>query len=104
MNIPGPDSSGELGKLFSQIQSKSIHDKEVRHSPPTSRGAADAVDLSRLAQDIRNYSSRAAELPDVRTDRIHQIQKALAEGKELATSGQLADAMARETIFNNFGS
>jgi flagellar biosynthesis anti-sigma factor FlgM len=104
MTIPGLDPSGELGRLFFQIQSKPSHDKEVRHSPPTSRGATDAVDLSRLAQDIRNHSSRAAELPDVRTDRIQQIQQALAEGKELATPGQLADAIVRETILNNLGS
>ena len=104
MNIPGLDPSGELGRLFFQIQSKATNDKEVRHSPPTSRGATDAVDLSRLAQDIRGYSSRAAQLPDVRADRIQQVQQALAQGKELATPGQLADAIVRETILNNLGS
>ena len=104
MTIPGLDPSGELGRLFFQIQSKSGSDKDVRHSPTTSRGATDAVDLSRLAQDIRIHSARAAQLPDLRTDRIQQIQQALAEGKELATSGQLADAIVRETILNNFGS
>ena len=104
MTIPGLDPSGELGRLFFQIQSKSNHEKEVRHQPTASRGATDAVDLSRLAQDIRNHSSRAAELPDVRTDRIQQVQQALAEGKELATPGQLADAIVRETILNALGS
>ena len=104
MTIPGLDPSGELGRLFFQIQSKSTHEKEGRHPSTTSRGATDAVDLSRLAQDIRNHSSRAAQLPDVRTDRIQQIQQALAQGKELATPGQLADAIARETILNNLGS
>ncbi len=104
MTIPGLDPSGELGRLFFQIQSKSGHDKDVRHEPATSRGAADAVDLSRLAQDIRNYSSRAAELPDVRADRIQEVQQALAQGKELSTPNQLADAIARETILNALGS
>ena len=104
MTIPGLDPSGELGRLFFQTQSKVVHDKNVHHSPTTSRSATDAVDLSGLAQDIRNHSSRAAALPDVRTDRIQQIQQALAEGKELATPGQLADAIVRETILNNLGS
>lgn len=104
MTIPGLDPSGELGKLFFQIQSKTHHEKDVRQPLPTSRGATDAVDLSRLAQDIRNHSSRAAQLPDVRTDRIQQVQQALAQGKELATSAQVADAIARETILNALGS
>ncbi len=104
MTIPGLDPSGELGRLFFQIQSKSGSDKDVRHSPTTSRGATDAVDLSRLAQDIRIHSSRAAQLPDLRTDRIQHIQQVLAQGTELATPGQVADAIARETILNQLGS
>ena len=104
MTIPGLDPSGELGRLFFPIQSKSDHDKEVRHPPTTSRGTTDAVDLSGLAQDIRIHSSRAAQLPDIRTDRIQHIQQALAQGDELATPGQLADAIARETILNDLGS
>ena len=103
MTIPGLDPSGELGRLFFQIQSKSGHDKDVGHPPTTSGSATDAVDLSRLAQDIRIHSSRAAQLPDLRTDRIQQIQQALAQGSELATPGQLADAIARETILNDLG-
>ncbi len=104
MTIPGLDPSGELGRLFFQIQSKSGHDKDVRQPKAVPYGSTDAVDLSRLAQDIRIHSSRAAQLPDLRTDRIQQIQEALAQGRELATPGQLADAIARETILNDLGS
>jgi hypothetical protein len=82
MTIPGLDPSGELGRL----------EKDIRQPQPVSQGSTDAVDLSRLAQDIRTHSAHAAQLPDVRTDRIQQIEKALAEGSELATPGQLADA------------
>jgi hypothetical protein len=104
MTIPGLDPSGELGRLFFQIQSKSSHEKDGRQPQGVHRGATDAVDLSRLAQDIRTHSARAAELPDLRTDRIQQIQQALAQGVELATPGQLADAITRETILNALGS
>ncbi len=104
MTIPGLDPSGELGRLFFQIQSKSSHEKDIRQPQPVPQGSSDAVDLSLLAQDIRTYSARAAQLPDVRTDRIQQIQRALAEGSELATSDQLADAIARETILNALAS
>ena len=104
MTIPGLDPSGELGRLFFQIQSKSGHDKDVPQPKTVPYGSTDAVDLSRLAQDIRIHSSRAAQLPDLRTDRIQQIQEALAQGRELATPGQLADAITRETILNDLGS
>lgn len=104
MTIPGLDPSGELGRLFFQIQSKTTHEKDVRQPQTSPQGTTDAVDLSRLAKDISVYSSRAAQLPDLRTDRIQRIQQALAEGKELATSEQLADAITRETILNALGS
>lgn len=104
MTIPGLDPSGELGRLFFQIQSKSSHEKDVRQTQSVPHGSADAVDLSRLAQDIRTHSARAAELPDIRTDRIQTIQQALAQGGELATPGDLADAITRETILNALGS
>lgn len=104
MTIPGLDPSGELGRLFFQIQSKSSHEKDIRQSQAIPQGSADAVDLSRLAQEIRTHSAHAAQLPDVRTDRIQQIQQTLGEGSELATPGQLADAIVRETILNALGS
>jgi flagellar biosynthesis anti-sigma factor FlgM len=104
MTIPGLDPSGELGRLFFQIQSKSSHEKEIRQPQPVPQGSSDAVDLSLLAQDIRTHSARAAQLSDVRSDRIQQIQQALAEGSELATPDQLADAIVRETILNALGS
>jgi len=104
MTIPGLDPSGELGRLFFQIQSKTSLEKDIRQTQSVSQGSADAVDLSRLAQEIRTHSARAAQLPDVRTDKIQQIQQALGEGSELATPGQLADAIVRETILNALGS
>jgi len=101
MEIRGLDPSGELGKLFFQIQSKSVHAQEPSQSRATQRhSAADAVDLSVLAQEIRDYSSRASQFPELREDKIQRIQQALESGTELATSGQLAEAITRETILN----
>ena len=104
MTIPGLDPSGELGRLFFQIQSKSSHEKAVHQSKPIAQGSADAVDLSQLAQDIRVQSARASELPDLRADRIERIQHVLTQGVQLATPEQLADAMIRESILNSLGS
>jgi hypothetical protein len=37
-------------------------------------------------------------------DKIQRIQQGLESGAELATSGQLAEAITRETILNSLGS
>ena len=105
MTIRGLDPSGELGRLFFQVQSKDFHAQEASTSGTTQRSsAADAVDLSALAQEIRDYSSRASQFPELRGDKIQRIQQALKGGAELATSGQLAEAITRETILNALGS
>ncbi len=104
MTIPGLDPSGELGRLFFQIQASTGPEKDVRQPKTVAPGSTDAVDLSRLAQDIQVYSSRAAQLPELRTDRIQRIQQTLARGEELSTPRQLADAISRETILNALSS
>ncbi len=103
MTIPGLDPSGELGRLFFQIQSKPSQEKDVRQSQTVSQRSSDAVDLSRLAQDIRTHTARAGELPDLRTDKIQHVQQVLAQGGELATADQLATAIVRETLLSDLG-
>ena len=79
--------------------------QEASASRPTQRPAsADAVDLSVLAQEIRDYSTRVAQFPELREDKIQRIQQALEAGAQLATSSQVADALTRETILNELGS
>jgi len=105
MTIRGLDPSGELGKLFFHVQSKDLHAQEASASRTAQRPAtADAVDLSVLAQEIRDYSTRVARFPELREDKIQRIQQALEAGAQLATSSQVADALTRETILNELGS
>ncbi len=104
MTIPGLDPSGELGRLFFQIQSKSSYEKDVRQPQAVSQRSSDAVDLSRLAQDIRTHTARAGELPDVRTNKIQRVQQALAQESQLATADQLADSIIRETLLSDLSS
>lgn len=100
MTIQGLDPSGELGKLFFQIHSKEVHENFPSRTKASPGPATDAVDLSRLAQDIGEYAARAGKFPEVRDEKIHRIQQVLNRGEELASAQQLADALARETILN----
>lgn len=105
MTIRGLDPSGELGKLFFHVQTKILQTQEASPSRATQHSlSADPVDLSVLAQEIRDYSTRVAQFPDLREDKIKRIQEALETGAQLATSNQVADALTRETILNELGS
>ncbi|GJL67392.1 MAG: hypothetical protein NPIRA06_00270 [Nitrospirales bacterium] len=104
MTIRGLDPSGELGKLFFHVQAKNLQTQEAGPSRASQHSSsADPVDLSVLAQEIRDYSIRVAQFPEVREDKINRIQQALETGTQLATSGQVADALTRETILNELG-
>lgn len=104
MTIRGLDPSGELGKLFFHVQAKNLQTQEASPSRATQHpSSTDPVDLSVLAQEIRDYSSRVAQFPELREDKIKRIQQALETGAQLATSNQVADALTRETILNELG-
>ena len=105
MMIPGLDPSGELGRLFFQVHSKDIQGQDSSVSrAPSRHPSTDAVDLSVLAREIRDYSSQAVQLPELRAEKIQRIQQALGEKAELATSEQVAGALIRDTILNALGS
>ena len=101
MNISSLDPSGELGRLFLSVQSKDSTTSEQRKSHDVSHGKShDAVALSAFAQEVRDQSAKVAQHPDIRTDRIQAVREALQQNQQLATSEQVADALARETIIN----
>ena len=105
MTIQGLDPSGELGRLFFHVHSKDIHGQDSNVSRTSSQHpSTDAVDLSVLAREIRDNSSQAAKLPELRADKIQRIQQALGEKTDLATSEQIAESLIRETILNALGS
>ncbi len=103
MTIRGVDPSGELGKLFFQIQSKTIHGQDsvqphsARHHP-----SRDAVDLSALVREIQDHVHKVAREPELRLEKIQQIQQALDNQAELADAQQVADALTRELFLNEW--
>ncbi len=101
MTIRSLDPSGELGKLLLQVQSKTQTESPVNpfrqtRLPPSS----DAVDLSVLARTIQEQTTRASILPDIRAEKVQQVQLALARGQTPVPSDQVSDSMIRETIMN----
>lgn len=101
MTIRSLDPSGELGRLFFQIQSKDLHGSQATGSQrPQSGATADAVNLSNIAKAVVGLTSQAAALPDIRLDLVQRVQNSLQTGISTATSEQIADALIRETVLN----
>ena len=101
MTIRSLDPSGELGKLFFQVQSKALTGSQTKGSQTPQPGpTTDAVDLSMVAKAIVGLTSRTAALPDIRFDRVQRVQEALQTGVSPATSQDIADALIREAILN----
>ncbi|MCA9472469.1 MAG: flagellar biosynthesis anti-sigma factor FlgM [Nitrospirales bacterium] len=101
MTISGLDPNGELGRLFSALQPRAVSHSEQRSSNQVlSGGPRDDVALSDLAKEVRAVTARAERVPDVRVDRVQASREAVESQQVLATSGQIADALSRETILN----
>jgi flagellar biosynthesis anti-sigma factor FlgM len=101
MTIRSLDPSGELGKLFLQVQSKTLPESRVNPSQQAqTTPSSDAVDLSVLAKTIQEQTARATTLPDIRAEKVQQVQRALDRGEAPVSSDQVSDAMIRETILN----
>lgn len=102
MNISGVDPSGELGKLFFNVQAKNGVSGEQQQAKQVQAGRTnDSVALSGFAQEVRDVSRQASEQPEIRTDRVQAVQEALAKNQPLATSEQVAGSLITDTILNN---
>jgi len=101
MTIRNLDPSGELGKLFFQIQSKNLHEPPSTVSRAASTvSSRDAVDLSAVAQALQEFTSRAANLPEIRSEKLQAVQHRLKSGEPLASADQVAGSLIRETLLN----
>ncbi|GJL53204.1 MAG: hypothetical protein NPIRA02_03360 [Nitrospirales bacterium] len=101
MTIPSLDPTGELGRLFSTLQPKAITPNDQHQSNQVSTGSTDDnVALSTFAQEVRDLTKQGLHVPDTRHDRVHAVREALQGQQTLASSGQVADALSRDTILN----
>ena len=71
-----------------------------RRQRAASGGSADKVVLSPKAREIQDASQRAASLPDVREDKVHQIRRQLAAGTYSIDGRKIAFKMMQESVFN----
>jgi negative regulator of flagellin synthesis FlgM len=73
--------------------SASLNDK-IELSTPHQQ--SETVSISKTGQEINQYAEAMAELPDIREERIAQIQAALEKGTYSVSSQDLADKLIQE--------
>ena len=71
----------------------SAKDKGDLSAPPQQ---SETVSISQSGQEITQYTEAMAELPDIREERIAQIQAALKKGTYSVSSQDLADKLIQE--------
>ncbi len=61
-------------------------------------GVTDRVNLSGKAKEIAEAQKAAAQLPEIRTDKVEAIQKAMADGTYKVDSAKVAGRLIDELI------
>jgi negative regulator of flagellin synthesis FlgM len=61
---------------------------------------SDKVDLSTKAREIQQLKDAASKLPDVREEKIQEVQKMLKDGTYKVTADQIAGKMVGESILD----
>ena len=73
--------------------SASENDKIELLTPPQQ---SETVSISQTGQEINQYTEAMAKLPDIRKERIAEIQAALEKGTYSVSSQDLADKLIQE--------
>ena len=65
-------------------------------TPSTPPEQSETISISKTSQEINQYTEAMAELPDIRKERIDQIQAALKSGTYSVSSQDLADKIIQD--------
>ena len=91
------------GQNIRQI-TQGIKPPQSEKNPPTSSvsspdSGSDRVELSSQSQDMKKMHEILASTPEVRTDKVAALKKAVEEGTYNVNSGDIADKMIQEMAF-----
>lgn len=91
-SIPSGSTQSSPSK---EALSASVKDKDkIELSTPPEQ--SETVSISQTGQEINQYTEAMAELPDIREERIAQIQAALEKGTYSVSSQDLADKLIQD--------
>ena len=92
-SLPSIPSGPTEPSLSKEALPASAKDKIELSAPPQQ---SETVSISQAGQGINQYTEAMAELPDIREERIAQIQAALKKGTYSVSSQDLADKLIQD--------
>lgn len=84
------DAYNKVAQLY-QANNKATKVKEIK-----SKSEKDKVEISRMGQDINIAKHAVAEVSDVRTEKIEQIEKKMSEGVYEISNAEIADKLVEK--------
>lgn len=96
-SISFPENQDVAGKLGSTNAPKTQEQSGVGF-------AEDATDFSPDLQKVENLKAQAANLPDIRQERVQELRKAVQSGTYEVSANKIADAMMTDLMGPQSGS
>ena len=89
-----PPAEPKIPQKASQANEKAI--SGLGANPEKSSTSETPLHLSSESQNMKTYNRHMQELPDVRQDRINELQQAIEEGTYSVPAEKLADKLIQE--------
>lgn len=72
-----------------------------KHQAPAQPSSVDSVDISEKARTLQQLNQLVGAETDVRSERVEQIQKAIAAGTYQPNAEGIAEKLVRSTLLDN---
>ncbi len=89
-----PSNSNQSSPSQEALSASVKNQNKIELSTPPEQ--SETVSISQTGKEINQYIEAMAELPDIREERIAQIQAALEKGTYSVSSQDLADKLIQE--------
>lgn len=100
MKIPGYDPTRHLENYLLGIKGAETAGAQNSKTTSPSSTPRDRVDLSKQANEYRKLNDLVASTPDVRTDRVSEVQQALDAGTYNSRAERVAGNMVRAAVID----
>jgi flagellar biosynthesis anti-sigma factor FlgM len=93
-----PSPAAQPSPSKQPLQASAKHESIIAHHD--SPHELESVSISQAGKEISQYTEAIRNIPDIRQERIAQIQTALKEGTYTVSSEDLADKLIQELASN----
>ncbi len=69
-------------------------------TPSSATPTTDRVQISDKAQELLRLSEMVASGPDIRPDRVAEVEQKIAEGKQPATENEIAESLTKAAMLD----